>query len=179
MPTETCILTTKDFTILEVMRDRCLGQSDPIAPILKRKLDSAVVVFRDDIPANVATLNSRVTFRVDGRASETRILAYECTHGPTGVFLPITTPRALALLGLSEGQAFLLTDPQGREERVLLEKVHYQPEAARRDRERSSALTARARGGPSLKLVRGGLDSEPRLVPAGPTDFDDPGPSAA
>ena len=26
MSAETCILTTKDFTILEVMRDRCLGR---------------------------------------------------------------------------------------------------------------------------------------------------------
>lgn len=59
MSAESCILTTKDFTILEVMRDRCLGREDPLALLLKRKLDSALVVFRDDVPANVATLSSQ------------------------------------------------------------------------------------------------------------------------
>ena len=45
---ETCILTTKDFTILEVMRDRCLGRDDPLMPILKRKFENALVVFREE-----------------------------------------------------------------------------------------------------------------------------------
>ena len=45
MTTETCILTTKDFTILEVMRDRCLGRDDPLAPILEQEDRSATVMF--------------------------------------------------------------------------------------------------------------------------------------
>jgi regulator of nucleoside diphosphate kinase len=101
MPTETCILTTKDFTILEVMRERCLGRDDPLAPILKRKIESALVVFRDDVRVNVATLSSRVAFRVDGREPDTRILSHDRMNGSAGLFLPITTPRGLALLGLA------------------------------------------------------------------------------
>ena len=31
-----CILTTKDFTILEVMLDRCLDRQDPMALLLRR-----------------------------------------------------------------------------------------------------------------------------------------------
>lgn len=73
MTAEACILTTKDFTILEVMRDRCLGRDDPLAPILKRKLESATVMFREDVPAEVATLTSRVTYSVDGRDPDTRV----------------------------------------------------------------------------------------------------------
>ena len=46
---ETCFLTTKDFTILEVMRDRCLGRDDPLAPILKRKIETATVVRGDSL----------------------------------------------------------------------------------------------------------------------------------
>ena len=84
MSTETCILTTKDFTILEVMRDRCLGRDDPLAPILKRKIESALVVFRDDVPVNVATLSSRVTFSVDGRDADTRILSHDRMTGQPG-----------------------------------------------------------------------------------------------
>lgn len=179
MSNETCMLTTKDFTILEVMRDRCLGMDDPLAPILKRKIESAVVVFREDIPVNVATLSSRVTFRVDGRNPDTRVLSHEPMTSPVGLFLPIARPRGLALLGLSEGQSFVLADRDGREERIVLERVEYQPEAARREKEALSAITARTQVKPSLKLVRGAFHDKPRLVAAVPDGFDDPGPSAA
>ena len=102
MTQETCILTTKDFTILEVMRDRCLGRDDPLAPLIKRKIDSAVVMFRDDVPDNVATLSSRVSFRIDGRDPDTRVISHDRMRAPVGLFLPITTPRGLALLGLAD-----------------------------------------------------------------------------
>jgi len=177
MTTETCVLTTKDFTILEVMRERCLGSDDPLAPILNRKIGSALVVFRDDVPADVATLSSRVAFTVNGGEPHTRILSHDSMGGSAGLFLPITTPRALAILGLAEGQGFLLTDRDGREERVVLERVQYQPEAARREREALSLPAAPAQRKPALKLVRGALYDEPRFAPVGPGD--DPGPSAA
>ena len=51
MSTETCILTTKDFTILEVMRDRCLGRDDPLAPILKRKIETPWWSFAKTFPS--------------------------------------------------------------------------------------------------------------------------------
>jgi regulator of nucleoside diphosphate kinase len=101
MSNETCILTTKDFTILEVMLDRCLGRDDPLAPILKRKIDSALVVFRDDVPENVATLSSRVTLSVDGRDPDTRVISHDRMTSPVGMYLPISTLRGLALLGLA------------------------------------------------------------------------------
>ena len=112
---ETCFLTTKDFTILEVMRDRCLGPDDPVAPILKRKIESATVMFWDDIPVNVATLNSRVTFSVDGREPDRRTISHDRMTSPIGMFLPITTARGLALLGLSEGQEFTVENADGKE----------------------------------------------------------------
>ena len=67
MSMDRCILTTKDFTILEVMLDRSLGRDDPLVPILRRKLNAATVVLRDDVPPTVATLSSRVSFSVAGR----------------------------------------------------------------------------------------------------------------
>jgi len=177
--TEICTLTTKDFTILEVMRDRHGGTDDPLGRILKRKIESAVVVFRQDIPADVATLSSRVTFSVDGRDPDTRVLSHEQMTSAVGMFLPITTPRGLALLGLAEGQHFLLTDHEGRVERVVLEKVQYQPEAARREKEAMGSLSSPAPRKPSLKLIRGALNDHPRLAEAESDGFDDPGPSAA
>lgn len=179
MPTETCILTTKDFTLLEVMRDCCLGTDDPLAPILKRKLETALVTFREDVPVNVATLSSRVTFSVDGRDPDTRIISHDRMTAPVGMFLPVTTPRGLALLGLTENQEFILTNSDGVDERILLEKVHYQPEAAKRENGVLAGPSASVRRKPALKLIRGALHDQPRLVPAGSDGFDDPGPSAA
>ncbi|MBZ9799074.1 MULTISPECIES: nucleoside-diphosphate kinase [unclassified Mesorhizobium] len=177
MSKETCILTTKDFTILEVMRDRCLGRDDPLAPILKRKIESATVMFRDDIPVNVATLSSRVVFSVNGRDPDTRVISSDRITSPIGMFLPITTARGLALLGLSDGQEFVTTNVDGEEERILLREVLYQPEAARREEEAMRQVATQRK--PMLKLIRGAFYDQPRLVPVAPDGFDDPGPSAA
>lgn len=100
-------------------------------------------------------------------------------NSSAGLFLPISRPSALALIGLAEGQDFILTDHEGREERVVLETVQYQPEAARREKEALNSLSAPAQRKPSLTLVRGAFYDQPRFVPAGSDDFDDPGPLAA
>lgn len=180
MTRETCFLTTKDFTILEVTRDRCLGQDDPLASILKRKIEAAtVVMFRDDIPVNVATLSSRVTFSVNGRDPDTRIISHDRMTSPIGMCLPITTVRGLALLGLSEGQGFALRNGDGEEERIVLHENHYQPEAARREKEALELPGTPAYVKPSLRVIRVAFYDQPRFVPVAHDGFDDPGPSAA
>lgn len=179
MTAEACILTTKDFTILEVMRDRCLGRDDPLAPILKRKLELATVMFREDVPADVATLSSRLTYSVDRRDPDTRVLSHERMTTPVGMFLPITNLRGLALLGLAEGEEFVMTDDEGREVRILLKTVHYQPEAARREKEALARVTVPSQRKPSLRLIRGAYFDQPRLVPATVGGPEDSGPSAA
>lgn len=179
MSNETCILSTKDFTILEVMRDRCLGRDDPLEPILKRKMESATVMFRDDVPVNVATLSSRVTFSVNGRDPDTRVIAHDHMSSPIGMFLPITTARGLALLGLSEGQEFVMTDVEGNEERIKLHDVHYQPEAAKRRKEAMQRTAVSSQRKPTLKVVHQTFHDQPRLVQVSPDGFDDPGPSVA
>ena len=173
MNTDTCFLTTKDFTILEVMRDRRLGGNDPLVPILRRKIQNALVVFREDIPANVATLSSRVTFSVDGRDPDTRVISHDQMTWPVGMYLPLTTVRGMALLGLAEGQEFIVTNHDGIEERVLLEKVQYQPEAATREKEAMRGSSPAYK--PLLRLI---CSAPPR--PGKVSDgHDDPGPAAA
>ena len=49
MSKETCILTTKDYTILEVLLDRHRDGDLPMRRLLRRKIDTAIVVFRDDV----------------------------------------------------------------------------------------------------------------------------------
>lgn len=170
-----CMLTTKDFTILEVMLDRCHGLDDPLRPILQAKLSASQVVFRDDIPADVVTLSSRVRYRIDDGPAETRIISHDEMRGLVGSVLSITNPRGLALLGLAEGQSFTVGEGGDRVTMHVVEVV-YQPEAARRDKARLSGLSL-----PKLRLVHSvdatagnRLHQQPS-----PPDFDDPGPSAA
>lgn len=177
MPGQTCVLTTSNHAILQIMRDRSPG-GDPLAPILTAKLDSAVVVHGDEVRTDVATLGSRVTFSVDGRDPDTRVLAHERTASPVGLDLPVATPRGLALLGLSEGEAFTVLHRDGTQERVLLEKVHYQPEAARRETQARERLKGPAQRRAGLRVVIGGAARE-KPVADEPGGFDDPGPSAA
>jgi regulator of nucleoside diphosphate kinase len=179
MPIETCTLTIKDFTILEVMRDRRLGQMDPLLAILKRKIESANVVFRDDLPENVVTLNSRATFRIDGRTPATRVISHERMASAVGMALPITTLHGLALLGLEEGQQINFINGCGVEELVLLETVDFQPESARRQKDKMKHLPVITAEKPSLKLIRGSLYDQVSSAPPTLDDFDDPGPSAA
>lgn len=91
-------------------------------------------MFREDIPANVVTLSSRVAYRVNDGTAETRIVAHDHMRGLVGMLLPITNPRGLALLGLAEGQSISIPTSDGRLETLTVHEVVYQPEAARRER---------------------------------------------
>ncbi|MEZ5782228.1 MAG: nucleoside-diphosphate kinase [Rhizobiaceae bacterium] len=179
-------LTTKDHAILDVMRERAMGR-DPIAcEILRRKLSRATLMFGEDVAPTVVTLSSRVQFRVDDAPAETRIISPDNMRGLVGQCLPISSHRALALIGLSEGQSMTIPKSDGGEETITAVQVVYQPEAARRER-LGLALppepTAVRRPAPILRLVHdadgpreSGQGVQPMVVDCG---FDDPGPSAA
>jgi regulator of nucleoside diphosphate kinase len=148
MSKDSCILTTKDFTILEVMRDRCLDPGAPLARVLDQKIQNAVVVFRDDVPPAVATLSSRVTYRVNDNDPDTRQLSAERMGPAVGIFLPISTLRGLSLLGLTEGQTFKLTMGDQTFESIKLE-------AARRTKLVPQIPAATSFKRPMLKVIQG------------------------
>lgn len=158
MTIDSCVLTTKDFTILEVMFDRCSDRSSPLGTLLKRKLEAAIVIFRDDVAPAVATLSSRVVYRCGDREVDTRILCHDRMSSP-GLFLPITTPLGLALLGLIEGQSMQFDAAEGPR-CVLLETVAYQPEAARREREAIARLATPAMRRKAFRLVSGPMGGD-------------------
>lgn len=171
---ERCLLTTKDFTILEVMLARRIPADATMAPLIRRKLDAAVVVFREDIPVNVVTLNSRVAYRIGDGEAETRIISHDELRGLVGFTLPITHPRGLALLGLQEGQSITIPVKGGGAETLSVERILFQPEAAGRK------MTESRRAGRRLRLV---YDADALPVLGSSTEFadgpDDPGPAAA
>jgi hypothetical protein len=60
-------LTTKDVSILTTILERYEDLADAFATLLREKLSHATIYFRDDIPGDAVTLNSRVTYRINGR----------------------------------------------------------------------------------------------------------------
>lgn len=173
-------LTTKDFAVLEVMLTRRRAFADPIVPMLEGKLAESSVVSIGAVEPDVATLNSRVVFSVDGGPAEMRTLLQAEASAPVGSGLPIGTWRGLCLLGMTSGQSALVERPDGKAERIVLEDVAYQPEAARRAvRERHAAARRPAHG---LRLVHSAAADHWPLGGRGKirqTEGDDPGPSAA
>jgi regulator of nucleoside diphosphate kinase len=177
----TC-LTDKDFAILEAMLVRRAALGDPLAPLIERKLAEATVVSTDAVDASIATLNSRVAFRVGELPAQERTLVRHEGRGTVGRGLPIDTRRGLAILGLAEGRTVLVPRRGGGQEALRLEKILYQPEAARRAAE--DAGMASRRGRSALVLVHdAGNDWQPLGWPGkirqGWTGDDDPGPTAA
>jgi regulator of nucleoside diphosphate kinase len=134
------------------------------------------VIFRDDAPPTLATINSRVTYSVNGRKADTRVLSHARINAPTGLFLPITTPRGLALLGLMEGQEFSYLTRDGEQETIRLDSVLYQPEAARQEKEAAERLATPDQRRSKFRVISNAAPAAPAYSP--PT-FDDPGPSAA
>jgi regulator of nucleoside diphosphate kinase len=128
-----CRVTAKDFTILGNMITRMPPYDDRLLRLLRRKLSTAIVVLPEDVAPDVATLNSRVEYRIDGGRTEACVLVHGAGDASLGLALPISTLRGLALLGLSAGDSVAIERPDGRVETVSLETVAYQPESAGRD----------------------------------------------
>jgi regulator of nucleoside diphosphate kinase len=149
--TPRCCVTTKDFTILENMIRRTPPYNEGLLRLLRRKLATATVVLPEDIAPQVATINSRVEYRIDGGRTECCVLVHGEDHASRGITLPISTLRGLALLGLATGDTVSIEQPDGRIETVLLEIVAYQPEDARRGR---LAHLPRAHGATVVNLRR-------------------------
>ncbi len=166
-----CHLTMKDYTILEVMLARDKGHSEAITNLLRRKLATAKVVFQDDISPRVATINSRIDYRIDGGEIDRRILSHGEMAPAPGITLPVSTLRGLALLGEAEGEPIAVARSDGETEVLIIERVAYQPESARR-------LIAQLGCGQSEPFASSVTHLSSRSVCSEARD-DDPGPSAA
>lgn len=132
---QTCTLTTKDISILQTMYDRRHALPDPVRGLLRHKLDNACVVFSDDINVDVVTLNTRARYRIGNGQPQTAIITQGQMDGMVGQCLSLSTVRGLGLLGLTEAMEISLPKPHNvAPDRLVVEAVLFQPEAARRER---------------------------------------------
>ncbi|MCC7253201.1 nucleoside-diphosphate kinase [Hyphomicrobium sp.] len=164
-----CHLTAKDSAYLRsLLASKDYGE--PYLQLLRRKLADATLMLDHTIDRRIATIDSRVEFRVGDGAIEHRVLTRNEESATQGLALPITTLRGLALLGLRENDVFSLRKPNGAMEAIRLIKIAYQPEAARRAIAASAVVPFQPHWLRSLSK-----DDE---TGSDPHD-DDPGPGAA
>jgi len=179
-----CILTANDFSILQVMLERASHRDEAFIRLLRSKLSAATVMFSDDIGPEIATINSRVDYSVDGGPVDNRILAHGEETAFSGVAtLPISTLRGLAVLGRSAGETITIEQLNGTMEALRIERLTYQPEAASRKRRIETAPGNRVATQASASVVDFAARRQSAAVSSttgwsGPDD-DDPGPRAA
>ena len=119
---------------LDVARlDRMLGSLSsnqfPDKDDLQAELDRANIVEPQEIPPDVVTMNSTVTFRVESSDSEFSLtLVYPNDTGDGTGKISILAPVGSALLGLREGDEISWPKPGGGLLLVRILKVTYQPE---------------------------------------------------
>lgn len=124
-------LTTTNRAIVEGMLHREGGHTGPRAFALRRKLEGCIVVPPSDIAPDIATLSSRVRFRLDEGQPEERALVANHAEEIMGLTLLAWTSRGLALLGMRAGQQARILRLDGTPETIMLLEVLYQPEAQR------------------------------------------------
>ena len=96
---------------------------------LQAELDRANIVDPKDIPPDVVTMNSTVTFKVELSDKEFSLtLVYPKDAGDSTKNISILAPVGSALLGLREGEEISWPKPGGGVLLVRILKITYQPE---------------------------------------------------
>lgn len=121
------LLAARDAYVLE----RMLYDRPPLtaewSALLRRKLALPRLAEGESVPPDLARIDARIAFRCASGLADRRTLCLPGAYAPGGAFLPITTFYGLALLGLRQGEAIAFDRPEGRHDRVVLEKVLHRP----------------------------------------------------
>ena len=97
---------------------------------LRERLHGARVVDRSHIPSNVVTMNSQVVLRnIDSGDRLTCTLTYPREERASPRHVSVTRPLGTAMLGKRVGQ-IIRWPGAGRERRLRIQSILYQPEAA-------------------------------------------------
>jgi regulator of nucleoside diphosphate kinase len=125
------VLTATDERRLAQLLEAKANELDPDAlELLEDELQRAKIVDSSEIPDDVVTMNSVVSFEdlETGERSEIT-LVYPSASSGSESRVSILAPIGGALLGLSVGDAIDWPVPGGRSRRLRVTAVHYQPEA--------------------------------------------------
>lgn len=124
------VVSRRDIERIEALLERMPHNQAEQYAALRAELDRAEVVEPAQVPANVVTMNSVVTFEDEDTHDELTIsLVYPAGAGAPGT-VSILAPVGSALLGLAVGQHIEWPMPDGHRRRLRVLRIEYQPEAA-------------------------------------------------
>lgn len=123
------ILSSLDAVRLERVLDALGNHPSPDVDELRSELDLANIVDPKDIPPDVVTMNSTVTFKVASSDKDFSLtLVYPADVGDGVDKISVLAPVGSALLGLREGDEIAWPKPRGGQLLVTIIKVTEQPE---------------------------------------------------
>jgi regulator of nucleoside diphosphate kinase len=126
------VVTISDYQrLLGLMEFSSLKSKDPeVADCLIRGLKSAKMLFQQNIPPAIVTMNSRVLLVELSCGSEIELtISYPHDSNSDEGRISIISPAGVALFGSQEGEVVSWRIPTGVVE-FKVKKVTYQPEAA-------------------------------------------------
>lgn len=169
-----CQLTAGDANVLMSMLEEEANPSAAFETLLREKLNHSNVFFREDVPSNVVTIDTRFSYTANGVGSGPVVLVRELADDRPSFALSLWTMRGLALLGLAVGEQIAIPGVDGEAEVLSVQRVLFQPEA-------EPGLKPPSQRPPEL------IDKAPQVIsfPSRPrfrlvsSGDDDPGPTAA
>ncbi len=124
-------ISSLDAVRLEKLFDTLNSNQFPVKDDLEAELDRANIVEPREIPPDVVTMNSMVTFKIESSDKEFSLtLVYPKDAGDSETKISVLAPVGSALLGLREGDEISWPKPGGGSLEVRILKVTYQPERA-------------------------------------------------
>ncbi|TPG61869.1 nucleoside diphosphate kinase regulator [Ewingella americana] len=131
MSKPTLTINELDAERLDNLLAQAAYANNPVAEALNEELDRAEILPPQDMPADVVTMNSKVRF-TQGKEGEEHIrtLVYPAALKDTDEQLSVMAPLGAALLGLRVGSSITWTMPNGKESRIDVLELLYQPEAS-------------------------------------------------
>jgi regulator of nucleoside diphosphate kinase len=169
------ILTVAGFNALEDLAQKGDRLHSTVRAAIRRKLVRARVVLPEDVPERTITFGSRVTYRLNAGAHETRTLAAEEAAYTPHHNLLVTMPAGIALLGIAEGDREWLPGCAGPARQIHVVSVVYQPEHAHKSFLADAPSQSRMNRTPGAVLSLLPRRHVRRDRPEG----DNPGPAAA
>lgn len=120
---QTVFLSTGDYFLLQGFNLPEGDDRDVVATMLRRKLDAAIVTFPADVGPDVIMTGCKVLYRIDGVRIEERTLVAGRNDPADGLALCLTSPRGMALIGMSVGQSVVVVLADGTRETLRVEDV--------------------------------------------------------
>lgn len=124
------VISSLDLERIEALLERMPSAQAENHAALRAELDRAEVREPADMPPDVVTMNSQVMVEDETSGEQLELtLVYPGGAGEAG-HVSVLAPVGSALLGLSRGQQIDWPMPDGRERRLRVVDIRYQPEAA-------------------------------------------------